>query len=96
MGVETNGKTSYSPGFSRAPPSCREANPNPSKAVIAGAAVAGLLTGSFAAHTESFLMRPDEKTFYEKLTEYLAEGFALSPLFALVRIGRTAAKRESE
>jgi hypothetical protein len=47
-------------------------------------------------HTESFLMRPDEKTFYEKLTEYLAEGFALSPLFALVRIGRTAAKRESE
>jgi hypothetical protein len=29
-------------------------------------------------HTESFLMRPDEKTFYEKLTEYLAEGFALA------------------
>ena len=29
-------------------------------------------------HTESFLMRPDEKAFYEKLTEYLAEGFALA------------------
>ena len=29
-------------------------------------------------HTESFLMSVDEKVFYEKLTEYLAEGFALA------------------
>ncbi len=29
-------------------------------------------------HTESFLMSSEEKAFYEKLTEYLAEGFALA------------------
>lgn len=29
-------------------------------------------------HTESFLMSAEEKAFYEKLTEYLAEGFALA------------------
>jgi len=29
-------------------------------------------------HTESFLMTPTEKEFYSKLTEYLAEGFALA------------------
>lgn len=29
-------------------------------------------------HTESFLMAPYEKEFYSKLTEYLAEGFALA------------------
>ena len=29
-------------------------------------------------HTESFLMSPAEKAFYSKLTEYLAEGFALA------------------
>lgn len=29
-------------------------------------------------HTESFLMRRDERAFYEKLTDYLAEGFALA------------------
>jgi len=29
-------------------------------------------------HTESFLMSPSERVFYEKLTEYLAEGFALA------------------
>jgi superfamily II DNA or RNA helicase len=29
-------------------------------------------------HTESFLMSVEERVFYEKLTEYLAEGFALA------------------
>lgn len=29
-------------------------------------------------HTESFLMSPDESTFYNRLTDYLAEGFALA------------------
>jgi SNF2 family DNA or RNA helicase len=29
-------------------------------------------------HTESFLMSAEERVFYEKLTEYLAEGFALA------------------
>ena len=29
-------------------------------------------------HTESFLMSEDERTFYNRLTDYLAEGFALA------------------
>ena len=29
-------------------------------------------------HTESFLMSPEESTFYNRLTDYLAEGFALA------------------
>ena len=58
MGVETNGKTSYSPGFSRRATFMQRSKHQPHKerlindetiqAVIAGAAVAGLLTGSFA------------------------------------------------